>query len=210
GGHSVNPDASAPAFQEEAGVRALEFWQSLIDDGLMPAAQHGVSRDPFIAGRVGFLMASTASVATVAGGASFEFGTDMLPGNVRRGTTVGGAALVMFPSTPEKELATWRLLKFLTSVDNSIKFTIATGYVPISPAAAESEAIRTLLRQRPEYAAGFEQLAVSSQYPHFFSMGTMDNLLVDAIEAVELGGRTPAAALAAAAEALIADIAANQ
>ncbi|HZW28656.1 MAG TPA: ABC transporter substrate-binding protein [Trueperaceae bacterium] len=210
GGQIVNDDATAPTFQEEAGVGALQFWKDLIDAGLMPPGQHDVSRDLFLAGRVGFLMASTASVATVSGGASFDFGTAMLPGNVRRGTTVGGAALVMFPSTPEKELATWRLLKFLTSVDNSIKFTIATGYVPISPAAAESEAIRTLLRQRPEYAAGFEQLAVSSQYPHFFSMGTMDNLLVDAIEAVELGGRTPAAALAAAAEALIADIAANQ
>lgn len=209
-GQIVNDDATAPTFQEEAGVGALQFWKDLIDAGLMPPGQHDVSRDLFLAGRVGFLMASTASVATVSGGASFDFGTAMLPGNVRRGTTVGGAALVMFPSTPEKELATWRLLKFLTSVDNSIKFTIATGYVPISPAAAESEAIRTLLRQRPEYAAGFEQLAVSPQYPHFFSMGTMDNLLVDAIEAVELGGRTPAAALAAAAEALIADIAANQ
>jgi ABC-type glycerol-3-phosphate transport system substrate-binding protein len=146
----------------------------------------------------------------VAGGATFEFGTDMLPGNVRRGTTVGGAALVMFPSTPEKELATWRLLKFLTSVDNSVDFTVATGYVPISPAAANSPVIQSLLIEQPEYAAGFEQLAVSSQYPHFFAMGTMDNLLVDAIEAVELGGQAPADALNAAAEALAIEIAANQ
>src|SRR5690606_26940994 len=189
---------TAPTFQEEAGVGALQFWKDLIDAGLMPPGQHDVSRDLFLSGRVGFLMASTASVATVAGGANFDFGTAMLPGNVKRGTTVGGAALVMFPSTPEEELATWRLLKFLTSVENSIKFTTATGYVPISPAAAESPAIRSLLIERPEYAAGFEQLAVSEQYPHFFAMGTMDNLLADAIEAVELGGLSPAAALAAA------------
>src|SRR5690606_38885820 len=110
GGQIVNDDATAPTFQEEAGVGALQFWKDLIDAGLMPPGQHDVSRDLFLAGRVGFLMASTASVATVSGGASFDFGTAMLPGNVRRGTTVGGAALVMFPSTPEKELATWRLL----------------------------------------------------------------------------------------------------
>ncbi len=210
GGLIVTEDASAPAFQEEAGVQALEFWQRLVTAGLMPAGQHGVSRDLFIAGRVGFLMASTASVATVAGGASFDFGTDMLPGNVRRGTTVGGAALVMFPSTPEKELATWRLLKFLTSVDNSIAFTVATGYVPISSEAADSPIIQSLLLEQPEYAAGFEQLEVSSQYPHFFEMGTMDGLLAGAIEAIELGGRSPAEALNAAAAALIAEMAANQ
>jgi sn-glycerol 3-phosphate transport system substrate-binding protein len=210
GGQIVNDEATAPRFHEEEGVAALQFWKDLIDAGLMPAGQHDVSRDLFIAGRVGFLMASTASVATVSSGASFEFGTAMLPGNVRLGSTVGGAALVMFPSTPEKELATWRLLKFLTSVENSIKFTTATGYVPISPAAAESQEIQTLLAERPEFAAGFEQLAVSAQYPHFFSMGTMDNLLADAIEAVELAGRSPSAALSAAAEALIVDIEANQ
>lgn len=210
GGQIVTDDASAPTFQGAPGVQALEFWQSLIADGLMPAGQHDVSRDLFMAGRVGFLMASTASVATVAGGASFDFGTDLLPGNLRRGATVGGAALVMFPSTPEKELATWRLLKFLTSVENSIKFTVATGYVPISPEAAGSPAIQALLQEKPEYAAGFEQLAVSSQYPHFFEMGTMDNLLAGAIEAVELGGKSPSDALNAAAKALIAELDANQ
>ncbi len=210
GGQIVTEDPIAPAFHEAAGVEALEFWQGLVDAGLMPASQHDVSRDLFIAGRVGFLMASTASVATVAGGASFPHGTDLLPGKLQRGATVGGANLVMFPSTPEQELATWRLLKFLTSVENSIKFTTATGYVPISPAAAESAEIQALLAEQPANAAGFNQLAVSSQYPHFFAMGTMDGLLADVIEFVELGVKTPAAALKDAADTLIVEIAASQ
>lgn len=209
-GQVVTDDASAPAFHEEAGVEALEFWKSLVDEGLMPAAQHDVSRDLFMAGRVGFLMATTATVATVEGGASFAYGTDMLPGNVKRGTTVGGAALVMFPSTPEKELATWRFLKWLTSAENSARFTQATGYVPTGPEAANSEAIEALLSEQPAYAPGFEQLEVSSQYPHFFAMGTMDNLLADAIEFVELGIKTPAQALQDAAAELVKEIEATR
>ncbi len=210
GGQIVTEDPIAPAFQEPAAVEALEFWQGLVEAGLMPAGQHDVSRDLFIGGRVGFLMASTASVATVAGGATFPHGTDLLPGKLQRGATVGGANLVIFPSTPEQELATWRLLKFLTSVENSIKFTVATGYVPISPAAAASPEIQALLTERPANAAGFNQLAVSSQYPHFFEMGTMDGLLADVIEFVELGVKTPAAALQEAADALNAEMAANR
>lgn len=206
GAEIMNEDATAPAFNTPAGVEAMEFWKSLIDEGLMPPAQHGDSRDLFIGGRVGFLMASTASVVTVKGGAGFEFGTAFLPGNVRRGATVGGASLVMFPSTPEREEAAWRFLKFLTSVPNQIAFTTATGYVPISPEAAESAAIQELMAAEPAYAAGFEQLAVASQYPHFFAMGTLDNLLAEAIELVELGRKTPTQALQDVETEIIAEI----
>src|SRR5690606_31030406 len=206
GAEIMNEDATAPAFNTPAGVAAMEFWKSLVDEGLMPPAQHGDSRDLFIGGRVGFLMASTASVVTVKGGAGFEFGTAFLPGNVRRGATVGGASLVMFPSTAEREQAAWRFLKFLTSVPNQITFTTATGYVPISPEAAESMAIQELMAAEPAYAAGFEQLAVASQYPHFFAMGTLDNLLAEAIEVVELGRKTPAQALQDVETEIIAEI----
>jgi sn-glycerol 3-phosphate transport system substrate-binding protein len=206
GAEIMNEDATAPAFNTPAGVEAMEFWKSLIDEGLMPPAQHGDSRDLFIGGRVGFLMASTASVVTVKGGAGFEFGTAFLPGNVRRGATVGGASLVMFPSTPEREQASWRFLKFLTSVPNQVTFTTATGYVPISPEAAESAAIQELMAAEPAYAAGFEQLAVASQYPHFFAMGTLDNLLAQAIELVELGRKTAAQALQDVETEIIAEI----
>ncbi len=209
-GSIVTADASAPAFQEEAGVQAMEYWKTLIDEGLMPPAQHDVSRDLFIAGRTAFLMASTATLGTVAGGAAFDYGTDLLPGKVERGSTVGGAALVIFPSTEAKQLATWRFLKWLTSAENSARFTVETGYVPIGPDAAASETVQSLIREQPAYAAGFDQLAVSSQYPHFFEMGTMDNLLADAIEFVELGIKSPAQALGDAADELIKEIASNQ
>ncbi len=210
GGDIVRTDPVVPAYHEEAGVEALEYWASLIEEGLMPAGQHDVSRDLFMAGRVGFLMASTASVPTVEGGAHFAFGTDLLPGNVERGTTVGGANLVIFPSTPEKELATWRFLKWLTSAENSARFTAATGYVPTGPEAAASEAVQALLIESPAYAAGQNQLEVSSQYPHFFQMGTMDGLLADAIEFVELGVKTPAQALQDAADSLLEQIELDQ
>jgi len=203
GGQIMNEDSSAPAFASEEGYGAMAFWKSLIDEGLMPAAQHDDSRDLFIAGRVAFLMASTGSIGTVLNGAQFDFGTDLLPGNVSRGATVGGAALVMFPDDEAHELATWRFLKWLISPENSIKWTIGTGYVPITKAAAEAEELVTLYEEQPQYRAGFAQLEFASQYPHFWEMGTLDDLLGQAIEKVELGILTPQEALDEAAAALI-------
>lgn len=201
-GQIMNEDASAPAFASEAGYGALEYWKKLVDDGLMPAAQHGDSRDLFLAGQVGFFMSSTGNIGRVKDGAQFDWGTAFLPGNVKQGATVGGAALVMFPDDEAHELATWRFLKWLISPENSAKFSAATGYVPIHKQAAESPEIKQLFADEPAYIAGFEQLGVASQYPHFWEMGTLDNYLADAIEQVELGEKTPQEALDEAAAKL--------
>lgn len=206
GGQIMNEDSSEPLFNSEAGYGALEFWKSLIDQGLMPPAQHGDSRDLFIAGRIAFWMSSTGNIGRVSDGAQFAFGTDFLPGNESRGATVGGAALAMFPSDEAHELATWRFLKWLIAPENSIAWTLATGYVPIQTAAAESEEVIAAFEAQPVYAAGFEQLEVSSQYPHFWEMGTMDDLLAEAIEQVELEQATSQEALDAAASSLIAEM----
>ncbi|MBK8021051.1 MAG: extracellular solute-binding protein [Chloroflexi bacterium] len=136
----------------------MEFWKSLIDQGLMPPAQHGDSRDLFLAGRIAFWMSSTGNIGRVTDGAQFAFGTDFLPGNVSRGATVGGAALAMFPSDEAKELATWRFLKWLVQPENSIAWTLATGYVPIQVAAAEAPEVLAAFAEKPAFVAGFEQL----------------------------------------------------
>jgi sn-glycerol 3-phosphate transport system substrate-binding protein len=202
GGQIMNEDASAPAFASEAGYGAMEYWKKLIDDGLMPPAQHGDSRDLFIAGQVGFFMSSTGNIGRVKDGAQFAWSTDFLPANVDRGATVGGAALAMFPADKAQEDATWRFLKWLVSPENSARFAAQTGYVPIHKQAAESPEIQALFAAEPAYVAGFEQLAIATQYPHFWEMGSMDNYLAGAIEQMELGALSPQAALDDAAAQL--------
>ena len=203
GGQIMNEDSSAPAFASDAGYGAMEYWKKLIDDGLMPAAQHNDSRDLFLAGQIGYFMSSTGNIGRVKDGAQFEWGTAFLPGNETQGSTVGGAALAMFPDNEANEQATWRFLKWLVSPENSAKFAAETGYVPIHTAAAESEEIQQLFADEPAYIAGFEQLNVASPYPHFWEMGTMDNYLGDAIEQMELDVQSPQEALDEAAAKLI-------
>ncbi|MBW7881290.1 MAG: ABC transporter substrate-binding protein [Caldilineaceae bacterium] len=206
GGQIMNEDSSAPEFASEAGFGAMEFWKKLVDDGLMPPAQHGDSRDLFIAGQVGFFMSSTGNIGRVKDGAQFAWGTDFLPGNVARGATVGGAALVMFPSDQAHEAATWRFLRWLISPENSARFAAQTGYIPIHKQAAASEEIKELFATDPAYVAGFEQLEISSQYPHFWEMGSLDNYLAEAIEQMELDVLSPKAALEQAAANLNAEM----
>jgi len=206
GGQIMNKDSSAPAFASEAGYGALEYWKKLIDDGLMPAAQHRDSRDLFLAGQVGFFMSSTGNIGRVKKGAQFEWNVAPLPCHVQCGATPGGAALALFPSDKTHEDATWRFLRWLVLPENSARFAAKTGYVPISKSALDSAEVKLLFSQEPYYQVGFDQLAIASQYPHFWEMGTMDGLLRDAIEQVEIGGKTPQEALDEAAAKLIAEM----
>lgn len=206
GGEIMNADSTEPLFNQPEGVGAMEFWKVLIDEGVMPPVQHDDSRDLFIAGRVAFWMSSTGNVGRVRDGAQFDWGTAFLPCNVECGGTVGGAALVMFPSNEAEQLATWRFLKWLVNPVNSATWTVGTGYVPILKSAAQSAEIQILFQNEPYFKTGFDQLEVASQYPHFWEMGTLDELLATAIEQVELGLQTPEEALNAAAQALLAEM----
>jgi len=202
GGKIMNDEATEPLFNSEAGIEALTFWKSLIEEGLMPPAQHGEAHELFIAGQVGFLYDSTGSVGKTLKGAKFDWGTAFLPKKVKYGATVGGAALALFPSTKEKEDATWKFLKWLLSPENCVKWTEATGYVPIRKSVLQSEEIQKLFEEYPQYRAGFEQLEYAETYPHFWEMGVLDDLLREAIEKVELGVLDPKAALDEAAKTL--------
>jgi len=202
GGRIMDDLSTEPAFASEAGYQALSWWKSLVDEGIMPAAQHGEARDLFIAGHMGFLYSSTGSVSRVLGGAQFDWETTFLPKKEKYGATVGGAALALFPSTKEKEDATWKFLKWLVSPENTASWTVETGYVPIRKSNLQSPIIQQLFEETPQYRAGFEQLEVAETYPHFWEMGSLDVFFAQAMEKVELGAMEPQAALDEADELL--------
>lgn len=207
GGSIMNDDATEPTFAGEEGYEAMTWWKSLVDEGLMPPAQHGSARDLFIAGNLGFLFSSTGSVGRVLGGAQFEWDTAFCPKNERYGGTVGGAALCLFPSDQAHQDATWTFLKWLLSTENAVRWTKATGYVPVRKSALNAPEMQGLFDEVPQYRAGFEQLEYAMTYPHFWEMGAMDGYFAEAMEKVELGEMGPTEAMDEAAEKLKADMA---
>jgi sn-glycerol 3-phosphate transport system substrate-binding protein len=206
GGEIMNADSTEPLFNSPEAVGAMEYWKQLIDEGVMPPVQHGDSRDLFLAGQIAFWMSSTGNIGRVKDGAQFQWSTAFLPCNVECGGTVGGAALVLFPTDDDQQLATWRLLKWLVSPATAATWTVGTGYVPILKSSIQSAEIQVLFQNEPYFRTGFDQLEVASQYPHFWEMGTLDELFVTAIEQVELGLQTPSEALNEAVAALKADM----
>jgi ABC-type glycerol-3-phosphate transport system substrate-binding protein len=46
-------------------------------------------------------------------------------------------SIIMVPSTPEQEVASWQFLKFLATPESQVTWASATGYFPINTAAVD-------------------------------------------------------------------------
>ena len=208
----MSNDGLTTYFDDPEVVEALEFWLSLsTEHGIMPTGtvEWGTLRQAFLEGQTAMMWHSTGNLTAVRNSASFDFGVAMLPGNVRLGSPTGGGNFYVFQDTSEEERdAALRLIQFMTSPDQAAAWSIATGYMGVSPAAYDTEALI-------EYTEGFPAALVArNQLEHAvaefssFETARVRDGLNTAIQSALTGSATPAEALAeaqAAAERLLSD-----
>jgi sn-glycerol 3-phosphate transport system substrate-binding protein len=208
----MSNDGLTTYFDDPEVVEALEFWLSLsTEHGIMPTGtvEWGTLRQAFLEGQTAMMWHSTGNLTAVRNSASFDFGVAMLPGNVRLGSPTGGGNFYVFQDTSEEERdAALRLIQFMTSPDQAAAWSIATGYMGVSPAAYDTEALI-------EYTEGFPAALVArNQLEHAvaefstFETARVRDGLNTAIQSALTGSATPAEALAeaqAAADRLLSD-----
>ncbi len=200
----MSGDGTETYFDRPAVVDALKFWLSLgRDHKIMPEGtiEWGTLRQQFLEGKTAMMWHSTGNLTAVKENASFDFGVAMLPSSVRRGSPTGGGNFYVFKnSTEEEKRASVKLIRYMTSPENSALWSQKTGYMGISPAAYNTEALT-------EYTAGFpaaqvarDQLEYATAELSTFQTGRVRKLLDDAIQAALTGAETPESALANAQE----------
>src|SRR3546814_2835581 len=74
----------------------------------------------------------------------------MLPEKVRRGSPTGGGNFYIFKkATPEQQAAAFTFAKWMTAPERAAKWGRDTGYVAVSPAAWETEAMKAYVEDFP-------------------------------------------------------------
>ena len=208
----MSNDGLTTYFDDPEVVEALEFWLSLsTEHGIMPTGtvEWGTLRQAFLEGQTAMMWHSTGNLTAVRNNASFDFGVAMLPGNVRLGSPTGGGNFYVFQDTTEEEReAALRLIQFMTSPDQAAAWSIATGYMGVSPAAYDTVDLI-------EYTEGFPAALVArNQLEHAvaefstFETARVRDGLNTAIQSALTGTMSAADALAeaqAAADRLLSD-----
>ncbi len=173
GGTSLNADGTDIGFNNEAGIEAVDFLKGMMQDGLMktPAGEDYTSfdscRNDFIGGTVGIIYSSSGDINYLTESTEFDLGVAMLPANKEQGVGSGGANIVMFEGFSEEENeATWDFVKYLCDPEVAGKFASLTGYLPTSPAAAESKAFEAIIAENPAYQVPCDMLNYVKERPY--------------------------------------------
>ena len=198
----MSNDGLTTYFDDDAVVDTLAFWRSLSEEhGIMPTGtvEWGTLRQAFLEGQTAMMWHSTGNLTAVKNNASFDFGVAELPANVRPGSPTGGGNFYVFKDTsPEEKAAALKLIEFMTAPEQAATWSIKTGYMGVSPAAYETEALKAYTEEFPPALVARNQLENAVAEFSTFETARVREGLNNAIQAALTGAKSPADALAEA------------
>lgn len=208
----MSDDGLHTYFDAPEVVEALEYWMSLsTEHGVMPegTVEWGTLRQAFLEGQTAMMWHSTGNLTAVRNAAEFDFGVAELPANERLGSPTGGGNFYVFEDTTEEErAAALALIQFMTSPEQAAAWSIATGYMGVSPAAYETEALQAYTTEFPPALVARNQLENAVAEFSTFETARVRDGLNNAIQAALTGSASAEEALGeaqAAAERLLED-----
>lgn len=213
GQNVVGDAANKVTFNTPAAVEGLKNFKSLITDyKAMPSGVIVWNDTPtdFISGKAAMIYHTTGSLTNILSKATFNVGVGFLPaGSKGYGAPTGGGNLyVMKKSSPEKQAAAYKFIKFLTQPDILANWTTVTGYVAPTKAAWETETLKKLLVDKPQYGVARDQLQYAAKELTTHEGATVQQILGKAVQSTITGEKDPQKALDDAqkeAEKLLAD-----
>ena len=104
---------------------------------------------------------------------------------------------------PYDEAAALKLIEFMTSPEQAAKWSIATGYMGVSPAAYETDALKAYTAEFPPALVARNQLENAVAEFSTFETARVRDGLNNAIQAALTGAKSPADALGEAQQAAV-------
>jgi sn-glycerol 3-phosphate transport system substrate-binding protein len=195
----MSPDGTRTNFTHPDVVNALQYWVDLgRKHNVMPAGtvEWGTLRQNFIEGKTAMMWHTTGNLTAVKDSAKFPFGVAMLPASKQPGSPTGGGNWYVFKkSTPQEREAAFQFIKWITAPERAADWSIATGYVAVSPAAYETPKLKSYVSEFPPAAVARDQFKFATPELSTFQTGRVRKALDDAIQAALTGSKTPAEAL---------------
>ncbi len=195
----ANPDGNEVYLDKPAVVQALQFWHDLAyKDKVMPTGtiDWGTTPKDFLVGKTAMMWTTTGNLTNVRKNAKFDFGVAPMPKAKRGGSPTGGGNFYLFESaTPAQRQAAYEFVKWMTSPENAAAWSIATGYVAVSPAAWDTDIMKQYVKDVPTATVARDQLEVSVAEFSTHDNQRITKLLNDNLQAVLTNSKTPGQAM---------------
>jgi multiple sugar transport system substrate-binding protein len=209
GGSILTPDGSHAAFDSPAGVKALSMLQRLsganavyLDNG------SGDYIGLFTSGHIGMLWTGPWDLSQIRTG-NQPYGVQILPADVNHQTISGPDNWVVFNNGQDRTHAAWEFLRWFTSPQINLQWSLMTGDLPVRAATTGLPGYQQFLRKYPGIGVWAANLRNAVQArPVTVTYPKISNAVGQAVEAVLLGKAQPQQALSQAAQQVNAILAA--
>ncbi len=166
--------ATKSAFDSPAGLRVFNFWNDMVQSGVMINGGPGWdnANGIFASQKAAMLLDSTSDVGMMLRQAKeghFELGVMALPhpaGVPYGGVIIGGASIWMINThNTMKEKAAWEFLKWLEQTEQQVQWSEGTGYFPINKNSLTKMMYQGFYAKHPQYLTTVFQLLMSNVTP---------------------------------------------
>ncbi len=201
GGEVVN--GSVSAFDQPNVLAAFKLFDTLVKEGLAYQAPPGTydDREAFAHDRTAFFFRPSShrpDAAALMVATPDDWGMTRIPqsdpNNPR--TALYGPNICVFRTTDAHQKAAWGFIKHFTSAKVSVRWAIATGYLPIRKSAANDPDMQAFWEKWPQDRAAFDCLAFGKSQPNVVGWQQVRTLVERALTAVISGLKTPEQATA--------------
>jgi ABC-type glycerol-3-phosphate transport system substrate-binding protein len=209
GGELLSEGGQSVMFQEQ-GLEALTLLKELMDSGYAyQAVVEDSDRLDFAQGKVLFIFDSLEGLryysAAIEEGTivepDFEWAIAPFPHQATRPIVgIYGPTLCIFKTRPQKQLAGWLFLKWLTEPEQVARWAVAAGHFPVRESAVETETMKTYFEENPLYEKAFGFLEYARMEPAIAGWLGIHDALYKAILDVASGHKSPAEAIYEAVE----------
>lgn len=159
GSQLYTPDFKSANLNGAAGLASLNLLAQGLKEGWAYYSKGYDWQNDFADQKVAMVMDSTSGLFFVPPliKAPFTWGVAAIPQTAPNNNTIlYGANVGIFKTTPEKQLASWLLVKYFASKEATAAWAVASQYFPVRKSAETVPAFKAVLDKNPQYKMAFD------------------------------------------------------
>src|SRR6267378_5823860 len=182
------------AWNGKEGVAVLQMYDRMNKNGSGYSPKSFDFQSDLATGKLAFFFSTTSTVPfmkDLADKAPFSWSIANLPqaatDPAKAKTVQFGANVAVFKSTPEKQLASWLFIKWMSDTDQSALFASTSYYMPVRKTAAESQTLKDYWAKVPQGKQGFDLIQYSTPEPNIRGQQDIRDVIFNMITEVITG-----------------------
>jgi sn-glycerol 3-phosphate transport system substrate-binding protein len=159
GGQLDNEAGTALTIDTPEMREVLGFLNTLVQDGSTPRIkQWAETVSDFAAGATSMIYNSTGALTYIRNSMTDEFGTAFLPAGKNQVVIEGGGNFFIMKTNAAQQAASWEFIKWMTRPENTARWSLGSGYIPVKPAAFDVPEYKAYTNEWPQALTAYRQL----------------------------------------------------